>query len=92
MGKCVDHLNFTSQTCPDCGLSVDAYGNTEAQFDFCCFPNCGCDGSRLCMADNGASERAQTSNVEGMWNGKTNKQRRAVFDLLASIGKDRPHD
>jgi hypothetical protein len=83
--KCLDHLHFAGGKCEDCGLEVNEYGNTEDQFDYCCFPNCGCDGSRLCMANNGASERALEQNVEGMWQGKTKKQREAVLKLAGSI-------
>ena len=36
-----------------------------------------------------ASERAQTENVEGMWRGKTQEQRKAVFSLLGSINEDK---
>ena len=80
MSTCVDHLDFAGQTCPDCNLAVDEYGNTEAQFDYCCFPDCGCDGSRLCMAPSGASENAFRGNVEGMWRrGRDMKARKAVF-------------
>lgn len=50
MNKCVDHLNFCGGKCPDCGADVDLYGNTEDQFENCCFPDCGCDGSRLVLA------------------------------------------
>lgn len=84
MTKCVDHLNFTNSICPDCSLEVDSYGNTEDQFDYCSFPDCGCDGARLCMAGE-ASQRAIDQNVEGMWRGKTREQRRAVFRLLGSL-------
>ena len=80
MPDCVDHLNFVGQTCPDCSLPVDDYGNTEAQFAYCCFPDCGCDGSRLCMAPSGASENATRGNVEGMWrSGRDMKARKAAF-------------
>ena len=89
MSKCIDHLEFADKTCPDCGLDVDAYGNTEDQFDHCCFPDCGCDGARLCMAPDGASERALSGNVEGMWSLRTKEQRKAVGDLLAGITKER---
>lgn len=65
--KCPDHLNFRGQKCEDCGLDVDQYGNTEDQFDNCSFPDCGCDGSRLCMAANGASDDSCSYNVEGMY-------------------------
>lgn len=82
--KCVDHLNFINEKCPDCELTIDNYGNTEDQFDYCSFPDCGCDGARLCMAGT-ASDRACLQNVEGMWSGKTIEQRRAVFGLLGSL-------
>jgi hypothetical protein len=52
---CDDHQDFCGGTCPDCGLEVDDHGNTEAQFEYCCSPDCGCPESRLCMA-NGARE------------------------------------
>ncbi len=42
----------------------DQYGNTEGNWDNCCFPNCGCDGARLCGAKNGASNIALTLNLE----------------------------
>jgi hypothetical protein len=84
--NCVDHLDFTDTKCPDCNLKVNAYGNTEDQFDYCSFPDCGCDGERLCMASE-SSEAARNGNVEGMWEGKTEKQRRAVFDLVGSLNK-----
>lgn len=87
MSGCVDHLSFAGATCPDCSLPVDAYGNTEAQFDNCCFPDCGCDGARLCMAPSGASDDACGGNVEGMWTGKTAEQRKAVFDLVGKVAK-----
>ena len=84
MGECIDHLNFAGGICPDCNLEVDDYGNTEYQFDFCSFPDCGCDGSRLCMAGE-ASESAAIGNVEGMWSGKTHSQRKAVADLVNDL-------
>jgi len=86
--NCIDHLDFTNNVCPDCSLTVDAYGNTEDQFDYCSFPDCGCDGSRLCDAKEGASERACEQNVEGMWQGKTYKQIKAVLDLTVSLGEE----
>lgn len=89
MEKCIDHLEFINNTCPDCGLQVDAYGNTEDQFDYCSFPDCGCDGSRLCMASNGASERAISQNVEAMWTGKTIQHCVAVLSLISSLKKEK---
>lgn len=86
MSRCIDHLDFTDSQCPDCGLEVDGYGNTEAQFDHCSFPDCGCDGARLCMAGS-ASDRALGGNVEGMWTGKTRAQKSAVLKLLGEVNK-----
>lgn len=86
--RCVDHLDFTGEVCPDCNLPVDAYGNTEAQFENCCFPDCGCDGARLCMAGN-ASNRACSENVEGMWSARTPKGIAAVMKLVGSVHEDK---
>lgn len=89
MTRCLDHLEFTEGTCPDCNLAVDKYGNTEDQFDHCSFPDCGCDGARLCMAKDGASELAGRANVEGMWSGKTKQQRNAVFNLMGHLAEEK---
>ncbi len=86
MAECLDHLAFCGEQCPDCKLEVDNYGNTEDQFDYCCFPDCGCDGSRLCTIGN-ASSLALLQNVEGMWSGKTEAQREAVLRLRISLSK-----
>lgn len=51
----------------------------------CCFPDCGCDGARVCMAESGASEYALKRNVEGMWSGKSSKQRQARIGLVADL-------
>ena len=51
-------------TCAECGLEVDEYGNTEDDFLFCSFPDCGCDGSRLCMAPNGANNASVSMIIE----------------------------
>lgn len=85
MGNCLDHLNFTNGTCEDCKLPVDAYGNTEDQFDYCCFPNCGCDGDRLCMAKEGASSDAGKYNVEGMYKQTNRKAIRARMELVGFV-------
>ena len=43
----------------------DEYGNTEREpFAFCSFPDCGCDGARLCQAKSGASRAACAINIE----------------------------
>ena len=80
--KCIDHANFHNSECPDCGEFVDLYGNTEYQFENCCFPDCGCDGARICLAPSGPSDFAQEGNVEGMWTGKTQQQRDARTALV----------
>jgi len=45
---------------------VDDYGNPLSgdRLINCCFPDCGCDGARLCMAENGASGCAMNLNIE----------------------------
>ena len=85
---CEYHLDNAGGTCAGCGERIDAYGNTAYAFKYCSFPDCGCDGARLCMAGE-ASETACAGNVEGMWSGKTTEQRKAVFDLLESVRKER---
>ena len=55
----------------------------------CCFPDCGCDGARLCMAERGASDRALSGNVEGMWTGKTTEQRKAVMELVRQTAEEK---
>jgi hypothetical protein len=84
---CAEHESYPETVCESCKLEIDQYGNTEGAFKFCCFPDCGCDGARVCMSPSGASERAMGGNVEGMWSGKTRKQRAAVFALVAEVNK-----
>jgi hypothetical protein len=45
---------------------VDDYGNPFSgdRIIYCCFPDCGCDGARLCQAENGASGSASAMNIE----------------------------
>ena len=71
--------------CPDCGEPIDAYGNTESDFRACCFPDCGCDGARVCQASASASEFALDSNVEGMWSGNSPDQKDARNILGATM-------
>ena len=54
----------TSETDNEDGL--DKYGNPldGNRLINCCFPDCGCDGARLCMAENGAGSAALTWNIE----------------------------
>lgn len=82
MIECLDHLEFLNETCPDCNLPVDNYGNTEAQYKYCSFPDCGCDGARLCQAGE-ASENALQGNVENMWSSGSKKasQKAVAFTM-----------
>ena len=52
--------------CAICFELVDDYGNPKdgSRIINCCFPDCGCDGARLCMAENGASWSARAINIE----------------------------
>ena len=45
---------------------LDQYGNPLSgdRTINCCFPDCGCDGARLCMAEKGASSAACAINIE----------------------------
>lgn len=45
---------------------TDRYGNPidGDRLIYCCFPDCGCDGARVCMAEKGASNTALTLNLE----------------------------
>jgi hypothetical protein len=63
------------EVCAHCNLKVDRYGNTEEDLLNCCFPDCGCDGARLCMAPSGAHSGSVSLNIEkgslhkiGEWN------------------------
>jgi hypothetical protein len=85
--ECGGHEDFPKTVCGECKLEIDDYGNTEASFKFCCFPDCGCDGARVCHAPSGASDRSLRGNVEAMWSGKTREQRAAVFELVAEVNK-----
>jgi hypothetical protein len=69
------------EVCEACGLEVDRYGNTEADFRKCSYPECGCDGARLCQAGQ-ANADANKYNVEGMWEVSNRKTRRARLGLF----------
>ena len=73
---------------PDAG--EDQYGNPTdgSRVINCCFPDCGCDGSRLCMAEQGASDRACSQNVEGMWQRSDKAARKALGDLMVSVYRE----
>lgn len=65
-GLCCHLPDFAGETCAGCGDEIDQYGNTENDFNACSFPDCGCDGARLCMAGS-ASDDALNYNGEGMY-------------------------
>ena len=46
------------------GIEIDEYGNPidGSSQPYCCFPNCGCDGARNCMAENGANYASNVLN------------------------------
>ena len=54
------------ELCAECFELFDQYGNPVSgdRLINCCFPDCGCDGARLCMAENGASSGACAMNIE----------------------------
>ena len=65
MNYCKHALEHKPETvCEYCKLEVDQYGNTEEDFPNCCFPDCGCDGARNCMAENEANSGAMALNRE----------------------------
>ena len=72
------------EVCEHCGLGVDKYGNTEQDFQKCCFPDCGCDGERLCMARE-ANAEAVKMNVEGMYQRSDRAAVKAKMDLLGLV-------
>ncbi len=75
---------------PEEEIDCDKYGNPidGDRIIHCCFPDCGCDGSRLCMAENGASDRSFQQNVEGMYQRKDNKAIKARLDLAGSVAEE----
>jgi hypothetical protein len=81
------HEDTPGEMCAGCGDPVDAYGNTANAFKYCTFPDCGCDGARLCMAGE-ASPAAMSGNVEGMWSAKTPEQRKGVFELMRQLHEE----
>lgn len=75
--------------CECCKLLVDEYGNTEEDFHNCSFPDCGCDGSRLCQATNGANQNSLKCNVESMYRRKDRAAIEAREDLLVLLHNQR---
>jgi hypothetical protein len=51
--------------CDGTGM-VDDYGNPSSgdRVIYCTFPDCGCDGARLCQAEKGASKSSCMLNIE----------------------------
>ena len=74
----------------------DNYGNKiiDGEYEsggrptYCVFPDCGCDGERLCMAVNGASVCASVQNVEGMYRRTDKRAVRARMDLAADVSRE----
>lgn len=62
-----DEMTDTTKSRPahDMG-DVDTYGNPTdgSRIINCCFPDCGCNGSRLCMAERGPNNCAAVLNLE----------------------------
>lgn len=58
--------DIDSRYCADCEELYDKYGNPKdgSRLINCCFPDCGCDGYRLCKAESGPSQCACWLNVE----------------------------
>ncbi len=77
----------------------DAYGNpltedgelVDGRLIYCCCPDCGCDGERLCMAENGASETAIRCNVEGMYRRTDFRARKAKWELFKVCAQRERH-
>lgn len=84
---CKEYMNHEpGEKCEACGLVPDRYRNTEDDFRYCSFPDCGCDGARLCMAGE-ASETARDCNVEGMYQ-RTDIEARVAKMTLICICRD----
>lgn len=84
MPDCIHLADYAGEKCAGCGDEIDAYGNTENDFNSCSFPDCGCDGARLCMAPSGASEQSARYNVEGMYRLKDPRPRMAFAGAFYS--------
>ncbi len=74
-------------------MEFDKYGNGINDINgdrlvYCCFPDCSCDGSRLCMTENGASDRAFGQNLEGMYHRKDYVAKRAHIELIISVARE----
>ena len=81
---------MTTDPHPNDDENFDAYGNPKdgSRLINCCFPDCGCDGARLCMAENGSSRRAERQNVEGMYQRKDKRAIRARMELAADVMRE----
>lgn len=78
--QCAHMPDYAGEICSGCGEEIDGYGNTANDFKYCSFPDCGCDGARLCMAGE-ASEDALNYNVENMYNSRDPGAR---FDFIGA--------
>jgi len=73
------------EICNHCGLQADEYENTSEDFLNCSYPNCGCDGARLCMAPSGPNALAGRYNVEGMYQRTDRAATRAKLGLVTLV-------
>ena len=64
-GMIAEHLDAVIEALIDT-TGIDKYGNPidGSSLPYCCFPDCGCDGARLCMAESGASSASLILNEE----------------------------
>jgi len=62
----LDGVDDVSAAFDEAEEELDDYGNPTSgdRLINCCFPDCGCDGARLCMAEKGASGCAMSLNIE----------------------------
>lgn len=71
-------------------VQEDKYGNPidGDRLIYCCFPDCGCDGARLCMAERGANFASMVLNAEH----KVQPKRVPTFDekFLQECGIKKP--
>ena len=76
---------------PDDDENFGAYGNPKdgSRLINCCFPDCGCDGERLCMAEKGSSDRARRQNVEGMYQRTDRRAIRARMELVDDVFREK---
>ena len=93
----MSHCEFSfdhepGEMCVHCSLLVDDYGNTEEDFENCSFPDCGCDGQRLCMSPKGANAEGRLCNKESMYRNTDTKSLEARRELLKIVARRSSHE